>query len=316
MRLLTYKVFSLLFFVASLYAETVTRTQVVMGTYVSISVNDHYSAMIEKGFDIFKNVDNELSTYKTSATVYKLNQNKSVALTPILKKAILLSKKYYHESDGYFNIAVGSITKDLFHFGEIEKIPTDKELDDANVGFLKLQINPQIVLIPSTAKLDFGGMGKGFAVDEVSEFFYKSGVKDAVVGASGDIRCFASCKIDVKNPFSDTSFATFMTLHDNTGITTSGNYNRYVNSPKYNHLINPKTKRSQDKFVSITLISNLSNSDIDAYATAASVMPPQKAFKFLDSFPLAYIVVDSNKKVTISKNIDEYVKDLIFQDAL
>ena len=68
---------------------------------------------------------------------------------------------------------------------------------------------------------------------------------------------------------------------ENTAISTSGNYRRYVQNSDYNHLINPKTRASQKTFASISLISDrYSNSDLDAYATAASVMPKQKPSLF------------------------------------
>ncbi|MDQ7069017.1 MAG: FAD:protein FMN transferase [Sulfurimonas sp.] len=57
-----------------------------------------------------------------------------------------------------------------------------------------------------------------------------------------------------------------------------------------NHLINPKTKESQKSFISLTLISTLPNSDIDAYATAASVMPKELAYRFLNSLDVGYII--------------------------
>ena len=98
------------------------------------------------------------------------------------------------------------------------------------------------------------------------------------------------------------------------GITTSGIYNRFVASTKNNHLINPKLKKSQTKFVSITLIGELNSSELDAYATASSVMPLKKAYEFLDSLEIAYIVLQSDGELKISSNISKYTTDLSYLD--
>ncbi len=126
--------------------------------------------------------------------------------------------------------------------------------------------------------------------------------------ASGDIRCLGICPIEIHNPLSKTPLLSFTTKEPDIGISTSGNYNRYVKSKKNNHLINPKTKHSQNNFISITLISHLPNADLDAYATASSVMPKQKAYTFLDSLDLAYVVLESDKKKVVSKNIMIFTK--------
>jgi len=93
-------------------------------------------------------------------------------------------------------------------------------------------------------------------------------------------------------------------------VSRSGNYNRYVKSRKYNYLINPKTKQSEQKFLSVTLVSNLPSATIDAYVTVASVMPVQKTYKFLNKQTLGYIILQADKKIIISPNITQYITDL------
>ena len=133
-------------------------------------------------------------------------------------------------------------------------------------------------------------------------------MRNARVALSGDIRCLGVCEININNPFADEPLLHFFTTNEEMAISTSGNYNRFVGTEKNNHLINPKTKQSQNTFISITLISTLPNSDIDAYATAASVMPKELAYEFLDSLDVAYVVLESDRKLVVSENISLYVK--------
>jgi len=310
--------FLLLFLSLSLCidAKILSRTQVIMSTFVTISAHEEDKRYIEDGFRIIKNVEMSLSSYNSKAKVFLLNKNLQVDLDEYSYEALKLAQKYYKQSDGYFDVTIGSITKDLYKFGEKEYLATKKELQNAKVGFFYLSFDKNKAFLKNGVKIDLGGMGKGFSVDRVMEYFLERGVRDATISASGDIRCLSICSIDIQNPFNDDILVSFKTSQKNLGITTSGNYNRYIKSVKNNHLINPKLKKSQDKFISVTLIGDISSSDLDAYATAASVMPKDKAYEFLECLGIAYIILQNDKELVISKNISKFTNNLIISDAV
>lgn len=288
-----------------------------MATLVTITADEEDENLMADGFCIMKSVEMSLSSYDPKANVFLLNKNLHTKVDNYLHEALLLSKEYYEKTDGYFDITVGSITKDLYRFGEDERIATQDELDGAKVGFKALWFNENEAFLQKGFKVDLGGMGKGYGVDKVAEHFRKNGASSAVIAASGDMRCLGLCRVDVQNPFSDEEvLLSFETQKPDLGITTSGNYNRYVESTKNNHLIDPKAKKPQTSFISITLIGELSSSDLDAYATAASVMPTKKAYEFLDALGVGYIIMQSDEEVVISKNIAKYAKNLLFSDTL
>lgn len=297
----------------SLDAQKLSRMQVLMGTFISITLEEKDKEHFQPSFQILKNVENKLSSYKEDSDISLLNKHKFARLHPLTYEALALSEKYYKETDGYFAISIGSITKDLYAFGGNEKIPQLQELQDSVVVMNGLRLTRSEASILPAMKLDLGGMGKGFGVDKVSTFLKTNDIKKFIIAASGDIRCRGLCSINVKHPFSDGILLSFSTSLQETGISTSGNYNRYVESLAHNHLINPKQKKSQDSFASITLVSKLPSSDLDAYATAASVMPLDEAYEFLDSLPLAYIVMQTNYKLVFSENISKFTKRLFIR---
>ena len=296
-------------------AETTSRTKVLMGTFVTISTDAKDKKYIEDGFKIISEVETSISSYDKQSPIYRLNRDKKSQINAITFEALSLSREYYEKSDGYFDSTIGSITKDLYRFGEDERVASSRELKNAVVNFNGLSFDKSEARLKKGVKVDLGGMGKGFGVDKVSDYFRKKGLRRVTIAASGDIRCLEVCHIDVQNPFREGILAAFETLKTDMGISTSGNYNRYVKSTKNNHLINPKTKASQDKFISITLISSMSNSDLDAYATAASVMPTKKAYEFLETFDLAYIILQSDMKLKVSQNIFKFTKNLFINNT-
>ena len=292
-----------------------SRIQIHMGTYISISLEEKNQVHFKNAFYSFSKIDKSLSSYKTTSDIYRLNFLKDTSINKYTYEALFLSKKYYEQTNGYFDVTVGSITKDAYAFGEDEKVPTHKELESSLINIQNLHFTKNRAKISQGIKVDLGGMGKGFAVDKAMLYLKQKKVKKAIISASGDIRCLGICKIDVQNPFRDSSLLLFETLDTEMGISTSGNYNRYVLSPKNNHLINPKLKLPQSKFVSITLISTLPSSDLDAYATAASVMPIKEAYLFLKSKNLAYIVIQSDLKLLFSANISTFTRKLFIRYA-
>ncbi len=300
-----------------LEAKTISRTQVIMGTFITISTDEQNKNYIEEAFNIVKAVDLSLSSYNPEATIYKLNRDLFQAgLDKYSYEALQLSQKYYENTDGYFDISVGSITKKLYKFGEDERVPTSNELSNAVVKLKGLHVEKDKAYMEPGMQIDLGGMGKGFAVDKVSEFFRGKGIKNTIISASGDIRCLSTCTLNIQDPFTDKNLARFETVSDDLGITTSGNYNRYVKSVKNNHLIDPKQKKPQNKFVSITLIGDINSADLDAYATASSVMPTKNAYKFLDRIGVGYIVVESDKNLVVSRNISKFTKDLVVNNTM
>lgn len=293
----------------SVNAQMLSRTKALMGTFITISLQKNDKHYFNDSFTILNNVDKSLSSYNKKSQIYRLNENKQVELNTYTYEALSLSTLYYKKSHTYFNIAIGAITKDLYRFGEAQRVVSKEVLLKSNSSFSDLEFTPTHAKISNNIKIDLGGMGKGFGVDKVAEYLKEKSVSKAIIALSGDIRCLHKCNIDINDPFSDKPLASFKTLKRDTGISTSGNYNRYVESTKNNHLINPKTKASQQNFISITLISNLASSALDAYATASSVMPKKIAYEFLNSLNLAYIILESDKSLHISDNLYLFVEN-------
>jgi len=296
-------------------AETTTRTQVLMGTFVSISTDSQDKKHIQNGFNIIREVESSISSYDIKSQIYRLNRDKKSQINATVLEALSLSREYYEKSDGYFDITVGAITKDLYRFGEEERVASRSELENAVVNFNGLSFDENEARLQKDLKVDLGGMGKGFGVDRATEYFREQNLSNVTIAASGDIRCLGVCRVDIQNPFGKGILAAFETLKLDTGVSTSGNYNRYVESTKNNHLINPKLKISQGNFISITLISSIRSSNLDAYATAASVMPIQKAYEFLDSLDLAYIILQSDMALKVSPNIFKFTKNLFINNT-
>ncbi len=293
----------------SLFGNTLTcRTQMLMGTFATLCAPYEKEAIIQEAFERLKAVEMALSSYAPQADIYRLNHEHNVSLQADTYEALMKSQRYYKESHGVFNIAVGAITRDLYRFGEAERIPSDTQLQNADINFSALDFNASHARIQKGIAIDLGGMGKGFGIDKAHEIFKQSGIKDGSIALSGDIRCIATCKLEITDPFHPEGIIErHRTRLSNLGISTSGNYRRYVENRAHHHLIDPKTKRPATHFASVTLIGDISSSDLDAYATAVSLMDISEAKRFLKQFRLAYILYTMDRKRIASDNIDTFL---------
>ncbi len=288
--------------------EYSSRSQVHMGTVVTISLPAHHFDWIEAGFERFKAVENALSSYRSSADIYRLNREHNISIGSDTYNALRLSERYWMQTEGYFDITVGAITKKRYRFGADEQIPTSASLQSATLNFSAVYITPHRAVTPSDITLDLGGMGKGFGVDAVAALYRDHNITSGVIAAGGDIRCLDQCDVAIQNPFDPTRTTRYRTRHRQSALSTSGNYNRYVGTVAHNHLIDPKRKRAQQTFASITLVStSLRNSDLDAYATAASVMPIEQAIRFLNNLELAYVIITTQKERLQSAQLSTYL---------
>lgn len=285
-----------------------TRTQALMGTFVSMTLPAKHNQQISEAFQKIKTIELSLSSYDHNAHLFTLNQTHKIDYDEYLAQALLASKKFYDETDGYFDITIGSISKKLYRFGEKNStVPSKQALKKAILNIEGVYIDQTTIRTQKEITLDLGGMGKGFGVDHVASFLQDHNITKGVVALSGDIRCLDLCQFGLQSPFKETPFALLHSKVPHLSISTSGTYRRYVQDTAHHHLINPKQATQGKSFISVSLFTKANNTKIDAYATAISVMPEQKAFSFLKQHKeIGYIVMTKAGAVYYG-NLDKLV---------
>ena len=305
------KLFYILIPTLLLATELQTRTQALMGTFVHITLPSPYNPQISQSFKRIKEIEHSLSSYDSEALVYRLNLAHNVPYDDYLDEALKLSKKYYQDTHGYFDITIGSISKKLYHFGEENSsIPSREALQQAKLNIEAIEVNATTISTEKNITIDLGGMGKGYAVDKVADFLEEQNITQGIVALSGDIRCLDVCSFELQSPYSEQTFANLKSKIPQLSISTSGTYRRYVGTQENHHLINPKTTTQGRAFVSVSLFTHADNAKIDAYATAISVMPEDVALAFLKEHDeIGYILVKSNGNVVYG-NVEKFISIL------
>lgn len=288
--------------------ELQTRTQALMGTFVNITLPTTNNKQISQSFNLIREIEHSLSSYDSEAPVYKLNHAHKVPYDDYLAHAIQDSKQYYKETQGYFDITIGAISKKLYRFGEENStVPTHSALQQAKLNIEAIEVNNTHITTDDNITLDLGGMGKGYAVDVLVDFLEEQNISQGIVALSGDIRCLDRCAFELQSPYTEQTFASLVSLSPQLSISTSGTYRRYVVSQENHHLINPKTFTQGRAFVSVSLFTHGDNAKIDAYATALVVMPKEKALAFLKGHKkIGFVLVENNGNIVYG-NLAKFV---------
>lgn len=279
------------------------RTQAHMGTLISVNVADEN--LSDEVFELFGDLDNRLSTYKPDSEISQLNRHLELNASAVTRKVLERSWEMWRLSDGAFDVTIGAVTHGAYRFGyDNEQLPSKIQLQKSQkrVGGYRMKIEgSRVTLLPDTI-IDLGGIGKGYAVDLAMNLLSQKGVSNAVVAASGDIGCWGECTIEIQDPFHPSGhIATIRSALPRLAVSTSGNYERYIKNKTHNHLINPKTGKSQQGYASITLIDTADNTRIDALATAVSVMETETAIEMLKKLNIGYLLIRNDGTILKSE---------------
>ena len=167
------------------------ETRLAMGTQLEISLCGTYATkvLLEKSFELVDDLENSFSNYKSDSEISKLNSSPSQTafhLSNELFELIRISQILSKQTQGAFDITVGPYLEIWNNASRTNKLPSKSTLDEIKncVGSDKLKLNElesTVSLETSCLKIDTGGIGKGFAVDEIVKFLKKSNVNCALI---------------------------------------------------------------------------------------------------------------------------------------
>jgi thiamine biosynthesis lipoprotein len=141
-----------------------------------------------------------------------------------------------------------------------------------------------VQLTKPNMRLDLGGIGIGYAVDEALKVLKAEGIRSAMIDASGDIGTLdappgkAGWRIGIA-PDKKTGVPTRYVLLANCALTVTGDAYQYVeiDRVRYSHIVDPRTGLGLTDQSEVTVIAK-DCTTADSYDTAISVLGPKEGF--------------------------------------
>jgi len=291
-----------------------SKTKKLMGTEITITIFSEKDPNqdIEKVFDIFHDLEEEFSRFKSESSLSVLNKKRTYEVSDTFIDVLKKCKKLYTDTDFYFNPLINvrqlGYSND-FHSKQFKKEDTELHV---NLQLEKLEIQGNTVSLYEGQNLDLGGIVKWYGVDKAKTYLDKAGYENYIVDAGGDIYTAGKNEtggkmvVGIDSPYTKGNI--FATIDvENIAIATSGNYKRKrtIENKEYNHIINPITTENNNEIVSIALITDTCYL-ADAYATACIAMGLEKTLAFLKKNHIEGVIMCSNKKAYMTKWMEKY----------
>jgi thiamine biosynthesis lipoprotein len=285
--------------------DFVTKTYLVMGTVLNVTLPDSCSTLCDSVFQIFKTIDSLMNPIKPWSDVYRINSSRSlVAVHPYTLECIRKAIQVSEATGGAFDITVGAIVH-LWHFDEQGKYVFPEEDSilkyQKYINYRNIRISDGKIALGPHQRITLAGIAKGYAIQLAAEYLKSKGTLSGIIDAGGDLYLLGSkdgakWRVGIRDPHEEE--INRVIFLSNVACCTSGDYERYVEQggQRYSHIFSPFTGYPVSSGVRSVTVIYKDATLCDALATAIFVLGPEKAKDLQKSFEGMeyYIITDDS----------------------
>lgn len=221
----------------------------------------------EKAIADIRRIEARYSRYRADSFLSEINRTARAGgrIKVDAETAALLdyAQACYQQSDGLFDITAG-ILRQAWDFASGE-LPLQADIDALlpRIGWDKLEWNaPRLSFPVPGVELDFGGIGKEYAVDRAAVICVEAGIEHGLVELGGDIGVIgphpdgSPWRVGIRHPFQKDGDMALIEVSKG-AIASSGDYERCIriNGKRYGHILNPMTGWPVQGLVAVTVVS-------------------------------------------------------------
>lgn len=306
------------------------QSQVHMGTQFRIVLYAPNDAVATKSaqtaFARIAELDRRLSDYRDDSELTLLSQASGGPPVKVSDELFFLLRRSTEISaatDGAFDVTAGPAIRLWRRARRLHELPRPEQIEAARgrVGNVKLLLDVKSQTVRLTTPqmlLDLGGIAKGYACDQALAALRQNGVTRALVDGGGDVsvsdpppdksawtiavaplRLVAKRSQAPARPAEAGPPETSVPLV-NAAIATSGDTERYVElgGKRYSHIVDPRTGWALSDRLQVTVVAG-DGATADAFATAISVLGPEKGIALADATPnvAAFLIRASDRGI-------------------
>lgn len=201
-------------------------------------------------------IEQKFSRYRNDNIIAKINRSQGEPVEVDAETARLLdyANQCFVLSDGQFDITSG-VLRQVWRFDGSDNVPDDKEIKPIleKVGWQKVTWHSPYIRLHAGMEIDFGGIGKEYAVDSAIGLIQSITPVSCLVNFGGDVAVTGAragnkaWQVGVEN--AEEPPVTLNRIPLNTialyqgAIATSGDARRFLlkNGKRFSHILNPTT---------------------------------------------------------------------------
>ncbi len=302
-----------------------------MDTFCTITVvspsKEKAREAVNTGFAEIKKLETLLNYFSNESEISAINRAAGIHPVKVSKETLEIIKKMVDIAkltNGAFDATIAPVIKH-WKFAKqhpAPSVPSNSVIENAlkSVDYKKIIIHhetSEIYLEEKGMELDLGGIAKGYAADKAVDAIKSEGIKAVLVAIAGDIKGFGlntsgkPWKVGIQNPRPGPDLEKpwediFATLYlQDSAISTSGDYQRFFikNGKRFHHILDPETGFPADSsLISVSVVAPEGYLS-DGLSTAVFVLGSEKGIKLLESMGLDGVIVGTNKKMLLTKNL-------------
>lgn len=314
--------------------QPLAMARFLMGTRLSIEVEDQPAPeALEAAFEEVERLEAVLSNWKPDSEVARLNDRASAVwfrCSRDLYRAVGAALHWAEETGGAFDPTVEPLVRllGLRPEGGVDTTPRDTSRAAATgtaptggvgrAAMERLSIGWRHVLRRGPSRsvrydtpgvgLDFGGIGKGIALDAAARVLARRGVRVALLDFGGQVlalgrpRGSAGWPVGIADPL-DRDVPVAVLRGSDVSISTSGNGERAVQGPDgpIGHILDPGARRPASFQGTVTVAAKDATS-ADALSTALFVMGPEGGCRWADERRIAALFLWRNPDGTLDRS--------------
>lgn len=195
-------------------------------------------------------VEQKYSRYRDDSVLAWIHRNRGreISVDPETASLLDFAGHCYEVSDGRFDVTSGVLRR-AWQFDGSDRVPDQGAVQSLLplIGFDKLHWQSPKLLVPPDMELDFGGIGKEYAVDRAYALAVTRGSAPFLINFGGDLRTnrpppHAPWQVGIERPGAEREAALVLTL-ERGALATSGDSRRFLlkDSVRYGHILDPRS---------------------------------------------------------------------------
>jgi thiamine biosynthesis lipoprotein len=276
------------------------KKKYVMGTVFEIVAYDkspeRASAAIDAAFNEVVRLDGILSNYKPGSDLSRLNRTahfQKQFVPPDLYYLIGESIKYSKISSGKFDVTVGPLVDYWKSVLRGERSPSTSEENRlrACTGFQKVELFPpdRIEFRSSCLRIDFGAIGKGYAVDRMAQILRSKGIVSAFINAGGSTIYAIGAppqasgwRVQLRDPSGKT--APEVILNNNSASTSEQSPRDLLGGGNAGHIVDPDSGEPVTTPAAVSVLAE-TGTESDALSTTLLLLGPEQGASLVKATP-------------------------------
>ncbi|MFT4244445.1 MAG: FAD:protein FMN transferase [Candidatus Woesearchaeota archaeon] len=277
--------------------------------------------IVQKCYDECGRIDDWYSRFKEYNTLTLLNEN--IGEWQEVDEEVLYlfskAKEFETQTDNYFTLSTKEIleawgydsnynlNKYSQHEDEFEDWNEQEKKEKkalSKITIKPFEIDEEEMSVKLNSPIEFGGLGKGYALDCMIEICKSYDLNSFMINAGGDLYSYHKDKtkgflVYLEHPKNENEYIGTIHVNEFSLASSSSNRRKWNN---YHHIVNPKTKQPANEMLSV-YIQAQKGIDADAYATALYAMGFDNAKEVLTSLEkIEGLLISNDLKIWKTNN--------------